>query len=272
MPKQYLHNIRDKKHINVRSFYHACEKRGINIEMVRKIFEIRQCACGARNKYFLTVLDEDLYRQHFSRFFVIDDDHKVNAALHGSSKRGNVNAGILNYFVNYKTTIGQSLIFVDGICLQPPTHGGSVLLVENINTAIKLSPAVVPDLNLDELPIIYSKGNEIASDQFRGFLGEFDNVICFFDYDVGGLKTFKSLHDYLGNKATFYTHPNLDYLLKEFGKKLTEKQFISLQELAVNKETSVVVAALRDKRKWLEQEIFQAKNTGILNGTKVALP
>jgi hypothetical protein len=262
MPKRYLKDINDSKHINVRSFFNACDKVKIGTNVVRQIFSIKQCDCGSRNKYMLVIVDDVLYEHYFSKFFIKDDDSKVSAALKGSSKRGSVNGGILNYFERYDDLSGQSLIFKEGQCLRSPKHQGRVIIIENINTVIKLSPNVLPDIDLKNVPIIYGKGTEISSSQYQEFLSEFDDVICFFDYDIGGLKMFRTLYGYLGSKARLYAHPSLEDAIMRFGVSLSDKQFLDLGHYYVDESSEFIIKLLMKHKKWLEQEVFQAKILG----------
>lgn len=255
---RYLDTILNNKHINVSAFFKACEKKGISRNTVREVFNIKLCDCGARNKYFLTIRDKDLYASHFSRFHDHDDDAKVKASLHGSSKTAKSACGALVYREHYQDPVGTSLLFQDNTCLQMPSKTDRLLIVENANNFVKLSPDSVPNIDLDVTPIIWGRGTDITGIQYLDLLQQYKSIVCFFDYDLGGLRTYASLYQHLGARLSFYIHPQLERSLESYGTSLTQSQYISIQNVWVDESSKQVADTLLTHKKWLEQEVLQA--------------
>jgi hypothetical protein len=263
MISKYLASIAEGKPISARSFMNSCKREGISNETVREVFTIESSQAGQRNNYLFKIVSLDLYEKTFFRFLMSDEDDKVDAALKGSSKRGKTSGGILNLFDNYRAKVGHSIVFKDGKCDFEPPASNTLLVIENLNVVIKLLPETLPDIDIATLPMAYGKGLEIASPQFHSFLTHFDKIICFFDYDLGGLKVYKSLYEQLGNRVTYYLHPQLDDALNKYGQTLTNKQYLALSDKAVDENSAKVVRLLLKHKKWLEQEILQAKLLGL---------
>lgn len=257
--QKYLDNILRGRHLNVSAFFKACEKKGISRVTVRDIFEIKSCNCGARNQYFLTVKDPEQYQQYFSRFHERDDDKKVEASLHGSSKGAKSACGALVYRSNYQDAMGDSLLFQDNKCLQWPSITESLLIVENANTFVKLSPDVVPNIDLEAMPVIWGRGTDITGAQYLDLLSRYKRIVCFFDYDLGGLKIYSSLYQNLGSRLSLYVHPQLESCLKDFGMPLSQSQYVAIQNISVDDTSKQVADALLTHKKWLEQEVLQAQ-------------
>ncbi|WP_417517491.1 hypothetical protein [Marinobacter sp.] len=57
--------------------------------------------------------------------------------------------------------------------------------------------------SLDNCDVILGSGNRVTRPLVLDWLGQYDSLFCAFDYDLGGLKMFGSIHRYLGGKAQF---------------------------------------------------------------------
>lgn len=257
--KRYLDNIINGRTINANGFFKACEKKGISRTLVREVFTISAPTTNAKNQYIFTIGDDALYQATFARFYAQDEDRKVEASLHGSSKAAKSACGALVYRQHYQDKMGQSLFFEDNECLQLPSSSTTLIIVENANTFIKLSPSVVPTLDLEKVPIVWGRGADITGEQYVTFLRQYKQIVCFFDYDLGGLKIYASLYQKLGDRLSFYMQPKLDAALAQYGMPLTPNQYIAIQRTVVDETSGRVAEALLRHKKWLEQEVLQAK-------------
>ena len=58
-------------------------------------------------------------------------------------------------------------------------------------------------LSLDEVDVVYGGGSHTHSTRTAGWLSQYDEIICAFDYDLAGLRVFRVLQKRLGTKAFF---------------------------------------------------------------------
>ena len=256
--KKYLDRICSGEHINMHSFVKACKSNKIDLQKIQSVFDLHPCLCGAKGMYFLKQKNEILFEQYFSRFCLEHNDLKVEAALRGNSKRGKINGGALHLLEHYQHTSGISLIFRNGDCEVPIAIKPNLLIVENLNLLLSLTPEDVYPLELDKYNIIWGHGNEVTNSQFTSFLNQYQRIDCFFDYDLAGVKMFQNLERATTCSVHFYQHPRLGELLEEFGISLKEKDYLTLFRYVGNKQSDPVIALMQKYGNWLEQEIIQA--------------
>jgi hypothetical protein len=252
--------IIEGKPVPIRDFTKLCSEVGIGRDVIGKTFYIRPSNCKSPKLFTLSIKDMRQFNAIFLRFTYKDNNSKVNAALSGNSKRGKVNAGILNYFDNCSSKQGRTLLFEDSKCLTPPPKKDSIIIVENLSTFLNLSSEIMPAMDMEDTPVIYGKGGEIRSNQFNSFLAGYKKIICFFDYDLGGIDIYNVLHGKFGSKVIFYKHPELKRIIPIFGNALTETQIDKLASIAQTQESSPIITLMLNNKKWLEQEVLQSKN------------
>ena len=260
MLSKHVKKIIEGEPIPIRNFTKLCSEIGIGRDVIGKTFYIRPYNCENPKLFTLSIKDMRKFNETFLRFTYKDNNSKVSAALSGNSKRGKVNAGILNYFDNCSSKQGRTLLFEDNKCLTPPPKKDSIIIVENLSTFINLSIEIMPTLDMKDTPIIYGKGGEIRSNQFNSFLAGYKNIICFFDYDLGGIDIYNVLYGKFGSKVIFYKHPELKKIIPIFGNALTDNQIDKLGAVTRTKESSPIITLMLKHKKWLEQEVLQSKN------------
>jgi hypothetical protein len=253
--KEILTAIESGIAIRFNSLLIECDKLGISLPTIRKIFSIESAYPKGKGSYLLTIKDEDKYRDNFQRFFERSNDVKVQAALHGNSKRAKSNHGLLNVKEDVFADNATSIIFTNRD-YNYKTEKRKCLLVENFNTFCGITDCFSEEA-LSEYLIVYSKGNEITSLLYADFLSSFDEVLCFFDFDLGGLRFIKGLSRTI-NKLKVHIPPDIDNYMITFGKPLTDSQYTEIvSKYAYNKDLRPMVNVLLRHKKILEQEVLQ---------------
>ncbi|MEZ7188533.1 DUF2220 family protein [Pseudoalteromonas sp. DY56-GL22] len=263
--KRYLNAIKESAPLPLFVFKDWCSKQlDIDNELFSKIFNVTNSI--STKHYLVSIKDTSLYEQYFSRFEYSSNDEKVEATLHGDSKKGKIDGGVLNFKHHYFDQHGISICFRNTKTGFNPSST-SLLLIENLNNFLSPNNVFV-GIDEDKLTsnVIWSKGQEITSKQYVNFLNKYDQIICFFDFDLGGFEAFKRLKLTLRSdiKLTFYHPVNLAKYLNFFGKNVTDKQYLALRKYnnitelndIINEIVSLKVNGRRSIR-FLEQEALQ---------------
>lgn len=251
--KKYIAKILEGKSINYNAFIKSAQKLSISVDEIREVFHILH---DKKSNYFFEINNQERYEVLFSRFLDENDDQKITAALHGNSKLSKIAYGMLNFKFNYNDTNGVLIMFSEQ-CFDFEINKKKLVIIENLNNFADIQ-SNFSDLDLEQFNFIWGKGNEIASVQYVQFLAQYDEIICFFDYDLGGLKAFKSLHNHLGNKVKFYIPTNFDSYINRYGKPINQEQYFKLiHDYNDVEPLTEIIAILVVKKKFLEQETIQ---------------
>lgn len=247
------------------AFKDWCLKQlNIDNDLFSKIFDV--ASSNSVKHYLVSIKDASLYEQYFSRFEYSSEDEKVEATLHGDSKKGKIDGGVLNFKHHYFDQHGVSICFRNTKTDFPPSSS-NLLLIENLNNFLSPNDVFVGvDENNLTSNVIWSKGQEITSKQYADFLNKYDQITCFFDFDLGGFEAFKRLKLSLRSdiKLIFFHPEYLTKYLSLFGKKVTDKQYLALRKYGniielkdiINELVSLKINGRRSIR-FLEQEALQ---------------
>ena len=115
-------------------------------------------------------------------------------------------------------------------------------------------------LSLQHTDLLYGSGNQVTHKLNKSFLSEYQSVICFFDYDLGGLKIFKALKNMLGNKVTFLEPSSNSDNMKQYFKKSPANKSQYIKALAQAKALNLMTlhSLLLSETAFMEQEAILA--------------
>ena len=215
-------------------------------------FSLVEISCSELNK--------SLYQ------LTIEPENRVEATTQGDSHKVNTSTSYLLAYHAKSTSIHPEtvVINIDGSnCIfKQKAHAIIVenselffareVLLEKVNLVFGLN------LSLENTDLIYGSGNQVTNKLNKGFLSQYDSTLCFFDYDLGGLKIFKALKNMLGEKAKFL-EPTSGNLRKYFIKK-PEKESQYLKALASAEELGLMAlhSLLLSETAFMEQEVILA--------------
>ncbi len=119
-------------------------------------------------------------------------------------------------------------------------------------------------LNLDNCDIVFGAGNQINKGLNLCFFDQYHSVLCAFDFDLGGLQMFKTLHQRLDKDVTFLM-PN-DYAPWQVHFKKSpknEKHWVAAIDLAEALGFGQLAATFKHTRYFMEQEILLRNIAGM---------
>ncbi|REL25227.1 hypothetical protein DXX93_00740 [Thalassotalea euphylliae] len=126
------------------------------------------------------------------------------------------------------------------------------MLLELLNKVFKCS------LSFANVDLVFGSGNQISNQYNQHFLAQYESVLCFFDYDLGGLKIFKAMKNLLGDKARL-AEPVSNDLDRFFVKKpKNAQQFISALTAANELGLHQLHQIFEAKQLFMEQEALLA--------------
>ena len=126
------------------------------------------------------------------------------------------------------------------------------MLLDKMNRAFGLN------FSLENTDLLYGSGNQVTNQLNQEFLNRYEAILCFFDYDLGGLKIFKALKNMLGKKAKFL-EPNPENLRNYFIKKPeNESQYIKALASAEALQLITLHSLLLSETAFMEQEAILA--------------
>lgn len=141
----------------------------------------------------------------------IEPKSRVEATTQGNSHKVSTSTSFLLAYHEKSSSIHPETVIINKTgahCLfTPKTH---VLIVENAELFFakahlfeKLNQVFGLQLSLQNTDLLYGSGNQISHKLNKAFLNEYQSILCFFDYDLGGLKIFSALKNMLGDKVSF---------------------------------------------------------------------
>ena len=263
MIEKYLKNISSGKEINYKNFKKICSASGIDNSTIKDIFS----AVGmSNNKYVLTVKNHELYDLTFSKFYVENNNTKVQSALRGDSKKNKSPYSILTIKERYNALFGISLFFKDNICTQIPFKlKRKLMIVENANVFCDIQSCFTnSEINLNEYNFVFGSGNSVTDKSFYDFFDSYDEVVCLFDIDLGGFKFYKTLSLNLKTKLTFYFDKENERKLMKFGNPISDDTYLKMNNIYKDIQgLNKIISIVNKHKKFAEQEIFQHSLTDV---------
>lgn len=260
--KRYLDKIKNNNHINYKVFLGLCIKNKIKEDILRNIFSINSCKCKSKNQYILTIKNEELFEKIFSTFFSKDKDKKVQAALQGNSKKAKNENSILIWKENFSDCNSIAISFKNKKYQLNLNKKKNLIIIENLNNFANIkSNFEENEINLEDYNFVLGMGNSITNNNFSDFLNEYENIVCLFDIDLGGLKFFKTLLKNIKTNQTFLLNDKMKEKILIYGKKIDIKQYNEVLKYKKEvPELNEITNFIIKHKKFAEQEIFQHHN------------
>lgn len=196
----------------------------------------------------------------------IEPKNRVEATTQGNSHKVTTSTSFLLAYHEKSSSIHPETVIISKTethCLFKPKT--QVLIVENAELFFaktqlfeQLARIFGLQISLENTDLIYGSGNQVTHKLNKSFLSEYQSVLCFFDYDLGGLKIFKALKNMLGNKVTFL-EPTSDNM-KQYFKKSPANKSQYLKALAQAKALNLMAlhSLLLSETAFMEQEAILA--------------
>lgn len=191
---------------------------------------------------------------------------RVHASELGNSHKHPVSAQMLLVFHNALPDILPTVVYAsEHEVVQSFTSKSRLLLIENEQNFINHDLFCNAIANLtgdtllrkDNMDIAFGSGNKVTAGLLIKWYMQYDEVLCAFDYDLGGLQMYKTLQKNLKQKAIFIQPSSYSNITSLFVKKpKSNKVFQKARELAEQLGFDQLSQEFFDTRHFMEQEML----------------
>lgn len=229
--------------------------------------EVRNHATVIRHKGGLSVVNIscDEIKAQLAQLTVAPKN-RVEATTQGNSHKVTTSTSFLLAYHEKSSSIHPETVIINKVgvhCLfKPKTH---VLIVENAElffTAAdlftQLNKIYGLQLSLENTDLLYGAGNQISHKLNKTFLHKYQSILCFFDYDLGGLTIYSALKNMLGDKVSFLepTSDNIKHLF--VNKPANKTQYLKALAKAEALHLMTLHSLLLSQTAFMEQEAILA--------------
>ena len=219
----YLEKIRDGKAINYDQFllklpahYHSSRTT---------IFQTKLISAKPK-KWEVKCADDDIFNKLWA--LSTTPKSKIQSTHLGDSHKHPVSANLL---MVYHQSLGESLcpsiVYVSGQnILQTFQSKKRLILIENEENFIQhrafcqtLSQLSSRDITISDTDVALGGGNRVTSRFLINWYSHYDEILCAFDYDLGGLRMFDTLQKKLKTKVHFIQPTDYRIILNFFNKR-----------------------------------------------------
>ncbi|MFN2359819.1 MAG: hypothetical protein ABR522_01910 [Marinobacter sp.] len=215
------------------------------------------------NRWVVTVLDETAFAE--LQNIVQAPVSRVDAAKKGNSHR-------------HGTEVSFVLVYHQGLASRRPDvavignesvdmgfqRARCALVVENERNFYQYpqmldfaGETLGKRLELVNCDVVLGGGNRVARGAILDWLTGYEDVVCAFDYDAGGLQMFSTMAAFLGDKATFVQPRDWQPWLRRFCKiPDSTERFTRAVSLAEGLSFVALAEAFRSTGKFMEQEMI----------------
>lgn len=215
------------------------------------------------NRWVVTVLDKTAFAE--LQTIAEAPVSRVDAAKKGNSHRHGTDVSFLLVYHQELAFSRPDVVVVGNDSVDMGFHRAkSALVVENERNFYQYvqmldfaSEALGMDLRPANCDVVLGGGNRVTSGAVLDWLNGYDDVLCAFDYDAGGLQMFSTIVASLGDKANFLQPRDWQPWLDRFCKiPDTTERFIRALSLAEGLGFMALAEAFRATGKFMEQEMI----------------
>lgn len=257
--RYYLENIKKGKAINYEQF----------------LLQLPDDFRSMSNKTFVTKLVSSKPKQWkvscdnktFEELWQLSEptSDRVHAAQLGDSHNHRVTANLLMVYHKELTDQVPSVVYISKEhVLQSFNSQSKLLLIENEENFIchddfckTVSQFMDADINVSNTDIALGSGNRVTSELLIDWYKNYEVILCAFDYDLGGLRMFKTLTGRLGEKVKFVQPDDYSDMMDLFRKK-PDKDEKLLKSISLAEELGFkkLARTIFKTRCFMEQEIL----------------
>ncbi len=257
--KRYLDKIRQNQPINYPAFL-----KNLPVEVRSRHRDIFRPQKVSANRWLVEVINESAFEALLAR--AAAPKSRVQAAHQGDSHRHSTGISFLLIYHHKLATTRPDTVVLSGIDTDIGfTPTSRVLVVENERNFYHFRDMLAfagrtagADLSLNNCDVVLGGGNRITGAENLAWLDNtYQQVLCAFDYDAGGLHMFATVAATLGHKASFVQPADWQPWLCHFRKapKTTER-FTKAVLLAEDLGFTALAHAFRATGKFMEQEMI----------------
>lgn len=162
----------------------------------------------------------------FSKLWALSEkpQSRTHASQLGNSHNYRVSANLIMVYHQGITDLRPDVVYVSKHkIIQSFKAKSKLLLIENEENFIQfncfcksLSKLTGERISIDSFDIALGSGNRATSNLLIGWYNQYDEVLCAFDYDLGGLQMFATLKKSLEDKLSFFQPQTYTSILSFF--------------------------------------------------------
>jgi len=256
---KYLQSIEQSKAINYSKFLALLPEK-LREEVKEKVI----ITFLSKGSVIVEITCEKLLEELHS--MAIEPTNRIDATLLGDSHKVNTSTSYLLAYHQTSSDIYPDIILSNkessNFKFQPKKR---LVIVENTELFFakeilfsQMNKAFSLFLSFENTDLVFGAGNQISNKHNYTFINQYDSILCFFDYDLGGLKIYKAMQNMVGSKAKFL-EPSSDNLNEFFIKKpKTQEQYKKALEAANNLGLRKLHSLFESKKSFMEQEALLA--------------
>ncbi|UUO22376.1 hypothetical protein FGD67_03515 [Colwellia sp. M166] len=259
----YFEDIKSRKPINYRSFKKKAFGIGLTDSDLLKLFEVKKFD---NNKVIVNIIHEDEFNKLFQKYnSVTTFKSRKEAAPTGRTHALKVSGTTCNVRqgLNHPHTV---IVSKDGEIFSNVEARKQLLIIENEENFLKIMDTqkflkMHANIDLEKMDVMWGSGNRAANSYLANYYSRYEKIFCFFDYELGVIKTAQSIYSLLINKESthfeFVIADNAHMDLKEFGVDLNKSHIKKLEK--IRNECNVLAKAVNlmiNTGKIMEQEVY----------------
>lgn len=259
----YFEDIKSRKPINYRSFKKKAFGIGLTDSDLLKLFEVKKFD---NNKVIVNIINEDEFNKLFQKYNAVDTfKNRKEAAPTGRTHSLKVSGTTFSVRqgLNHPYTV---IVRDNGKVVANTEPRNKLLIVENEENFINISATHEflkkhANIDIEDMDVMFGSGNRAANSYLSKYYSGYEKVFCFFDFELGVIKTaqsiYKLLNDKDGNKLEFVISDNAHNDLKKFGVDLNTNHIKKLEKIRNEcKVLSKAVNLMINTGKIMEQEVY----------------
>jgi hypothetical protein len=259
----YLREIKVGESVNFREVVKSAEKVDINKSFLLKVFSVSK-NYAEKEMHKITILENETFDSWLCKFDRPDGfDNRIDAGK-GQSSSHDVKLSSTLMHLRKGNKFPFTLMVDEFGDVQPKfTRSESLLIIENeeVFNNISLAGAFLKEecgIDLSDMDILFGSGNRSANSYLSSFYNRYQEVYCFFDLELGALRTAKSIIDGSCECAVTFVMPSSVLgFIKSYGKKLSPSQYQQLKDIRVTTpELKFAVDIMLRTQQRLEQEAY----------------
>lgn len=253
---EYLSKIGQGEPINYEAFLNVLPE-----PVKRQHNRYFDCTKVAKQRWQVHVLDNETFQGLIDQATPVGS--RREGALQGDSHRQRTRSALVLVYHAALNDQRPDVVAISGeATVQSFTRKTTALVVENEDNFTAwpdmmelAATALEQELSLANCDVVLGGGNRVLKDQVVGWLDQYDRVLCAFDYDLGGLRTYQGLTRSLSTPPHWIEPPDWEPWLKYFRKSPGDtKRLLSAIELAGELGLPQLMDAFKRTRRFMEQE------------------
>lgn len=259
----YLQQVKSNQSVNFTEMAKAAQKINITKDVLLNVFSVSKNFAD-KAKHQITVLDDETFTYWLEKFNKPNGFIDRTDASKGQSRSHQVKlSSVLMHFRQGIAFPFSILIDKSGVIEPKLNFAHSLLIIENeevFNNILLAQDFLLTKCGLDlsEMDILLGGGNKAANSYLHHLYNNYQQIYCFFDLELGGLRTAKSIINGTGHpNIKFVTPDSILTFIENHGKKLSSSHYQPLREIRISTpELKLAVDVMLRTQKRLEQEAY----------------